>query len=103
MLLREYEPDCVVSIHQPLGCVDYDGPGRELAEAIADAAELPLRKLGGRPGSLGSYVGTEQNVPIITLELPRSASRLSDAAMWERYGSALLAAIGYSTSSPDER
>ena len=98
LLIEEYKPDRVLSIHQPLGCVDYDGPGRELAKAVADAAHLPLRKLGGRPGSLGSYIGNEQKVPIITLELPGSASRLSDAAMWERYGSAVMAAIGSSTA-----
>lgn len=102
-LIEEHKPDRVLSIHQPPGCVDYDGPGRELAKAIAEAAHLPLRKLGGRPGSLGSYIGSEQIVPIITLELPSSASRLSDTAMWERYGNAVMVAIGYSTSSPDAR
>jgi len=92
-LIERYEPNRVVSIHQPVECVDYDGPAESLAVVMARACGLPVRRLGSRPGSLGSYVGLERNTPIITFEWPRAADRLSDDAKWERYGPALLAAI----------
>ncbi len=92
-LITELDPACVVTIHQPLSCIDYDGPGREIVERMAAACGLPVRKLGARPGSLGSYVGVEMGVPIITIELPRRASRYSYEELWETYGEMLLAAI----------
>ena len=93
--LTTYGPTRVVSIHQPINCVDYDGPGRELAEAMSDAigGRLPVQKLGGRPGSLGSYVGETLGVPIITLELPRGADGRSADELWDDYGAALVAFV----------
>ncbi len=99
-LILEERPARVVSIHQPLGCIDYDGPAKDLAELMAQAGPLPVRKLGSRPGSLGSWVGLELRVPIITLELPRSADGLDDSARWEAYGDILLAAIAGRPSTP---
>jgi protein MpaA len=52
-LIRQYTPDRIVSIHQPLACIDYDGPSRALANRMAQYCKLPLEKLGARPGSLG--------------------------------------------------
>ena len=94
-LIRRYEPTVVVQVHQPLRCIDWDGPASALAEAMARACELPLRKLGARPGSLGSYAGVERQIPTVTLELPGSASRLRPETLWARYGDALLAAIQF--------
>jgi len=94
-LIIEERPARIISIHQPLACIDYDGPAAELARIMADSTGLPVRKLGGRPGSLGSWAGLDCGIPIITLELPRSAGRLDREALWRRYGQALLAAIAY--------
>ncbi len=91
-LLERYRPAAVVSIHQPLNCVDYDGPAAGLARSMAAAGDLSVRKLGAKPGSLGSYVGLELGVPIVTVELPRSASRLTHDELWQRYGEMLLLA-----------
>jgi protein MpaA len=93
-VIRDYSPARIVSIHQPLTCVDYDGPGRALATRMAQYCNLPIKKLGARPGSLGAYC-EELKIPIITLELPEGASSLSADALWERYGRGLLAAIAY--------
>jgi len=90
-LIEALEPAVVVSIHQPLACVDYDGPGRGLAAAMAESCRLPVRKLGARPGSLGSWVGVTLGRPIVTLELPQN---VDEATAWERYGEALLVAVG---------
>ena len=56
-LVAHFFPNRVVSIHQPLECVDYDGPAAGLAAAMAEACPLPVEKLGSREGSLGSFVG----------------------------------------------
>lgn len=94
-LLWRFPPDRIVSIHQPLACVDYDGPAEDLARLMADRCDLPVKQLGGRPGSLGSYAGMTLGIPIVTLELPREADRWSARRLWETYGEALLEAVTY--------
>lgn len=94
-LIERHRPNRIVSIHQPLACVDYDGPAAALAQRMAEACGLPVRKLGSRPGSLGAWAGEDLGIPTITLELPGGASKLAPEALWERYGEALLLAIGW--------
>jgi protein MpaA len=88
--IERFAPARVLSIHQPLRCVDYDGPGEALAKSISAAIDgrLPVQKLGGRPGSLGSYLGETRGVPIVTLELPAGVESNEDA-LWRDYGAAL--------------
>jgi protein MpaA len=94
-LIRQYAPDRIVSIHQPLACIDYDGPSRTLADRMAEYCNLPLKKIGAKPGSLGSYAGMTLSIPIITLELPRAADRFNSERLWQEYGPALVAAVVY--------
>jgi len=94
-LIRQYAPGRVVSIHQPLACIDYDGPALALARRMAEYCNLPLIKLGPKPGSLGSYAGVTLRIPTITLELPRTSDRLNSERLWQRYGPALIAAVVY--------
>jgi len=92
-LIQQYRPIRIVTIHQPLSCVDWDGPGRTLAETVSHACGLPVRELRSMPGSLGSYAGVDLQIPTITLELPKGASKRSRQALWQDYGGALLVAI----------
>jgi protein MpaA len=71
--LDRYRPVCVVSVHGPLRCVDPDGPAssRRLAEKMAGAGGMPVRNLPAHPGSMGTYVGVERGVTMITYELDR--------------------------------
>lgn len=94
-IIRRHRPNRIVALHQPLACVDYDGPGKDLAQRMAQACHLPVKKLGARPGSLGSYAGETLGIPIITFEMERSDTQLSAGRLWQRYGKALLAAIMY--------
>lgn len=91
--VQVFDPARVVSLHQPIDCLDYDGPGETLATAMSEAIEgrLPVKKLGGRPGSFGSYVGITLGRPIITMELPKGAEERSATALWDDYGAALVA------------
>jgi len=99
-VLCQYFPNRVVTIHQPLSCVDYDGPFKDLAEAMAAKCKLPVKHLGSRPGSLGSFVGLTLARPIITLELPEDAGMDGDV-LWKEYGEALIAALRYEHEGDD--
>ena len=94
-LIRQYAPDRIVTIHQPLSCIDYDGPGEAMANCMARYCDLHIRKLGAKPGSLGSYAGETLGIPIITFELPNRHGGFNSEQLWERYGAALIAAVVY--------
>jgi len=94
-VIKEYAPSRIISVHQPLNCIDYDGPGEAIAARMAQDCDLPVKKIGARPGSLGSYTGETLKIPTITLELPPEASKMSDEVVWQKYGKALLAAVLY--------
>jgi murein peptide amidase A len=70
--LVDEEVEGVVAIHAPFACVNYDGPASEWAEAIAASCGWPARADIGypTPGSLGSWLGRDRGLPVITLELP---------------------------------
>jgi protein MpaA len=92
-LIEANRPAFIVSIHQPLTCIDYDGPGQAIAENMGRVCDLPVNKLGSRPGSMGAYVGETLGIPIITVELRANDSSLSADKLWAKYGRAMIAAI----------
>ena len=92
-LILEYEPARVVSIHQPVRVIDWDGPADGLAAAMSEACGLKAKRIGSRPGSLGSWFGEKLGRAIITLELPPNVEKLSTDELWDRYGDALLAFV----------
>jgi len=94
-VILQHSPDRIVSIHQPLACIDYDGPAQALAESMGQYCDLPVKKLGARPGSLGSYAGVDMGIPIITFEMRQNDSGLDSNTLWQRYGKALVAAVVY--------
>ena len=102
-LVLEYKPDRIVSLHQPLSCIDYDGPAEPLASRMGEYCDLPVKKVGARPGSLGSYAGVTLGIPIITFEMLPADSKLDSQALWDRYGKALVAAVVYPDKVEPER
>lgn len=64
--------DAVVAVHAPFACVNFDGPALPWARMVAEACGWPVRENIGypTPGSLGSWLGTDRNIPVLTLELP---------------------------------
>ncbi|MCB9853473.1 MAG: DUF2817 domain-containing protein [Phycisphaerales bacterium] len=98
-VIERYHPSRIVSIHQPLRygseCIDHDGPAKPLAEAMSNHTDIPVRRIGSRPGSLGSYAGVTLGIPIITLELPKEVKGWDASRLWTSYGDMLLAAIRY--------
>ncbi|HVX96013.1 MAG TPA: M14 family zinc carboxypeptidase [Polyangia bacterium] len=81
----------VVAVHAPFACVNYDGPARAWAEAVAAACGWPARGDIGypTPGSLGSWLGVDRGVPVLTLELPAGPH----AAFGQQAAAALDAAV----------
>ncbi len=80
--MLQFDPDIVVvfhsstRVHTPF--VNYDGPASHLAEAFADAARPHALNWGvvadmgyPTPGSLGSFIGIDRNIPILTIEFQR--------------------------------
>jgi len=94
-VITTYQPTLIVSIHGTMGCIDYDGPGLDLAYHMKQFCAIPIRKLGARPGSLGSYAGLKLKIPTITLELPRLDDKINLEYLWKFYGNALIAALVY--------
>jgi len=91
--LDEERVEAVVAVHAPFACVNYDGPADAWAEAVSTACGWPVRPQIGypTPGSLGSWLGIDRGIPILTLELPGGplASFRAQAA------AALDRAVGY--------
>ena len=94
-LIKSHRPDRIIVFHEPLDCIDYDGPGRSLADHMARFCDLKVKKLGARAGSLGAYAGETLAIPTITVELTPADGKLSDQLLWQRYGTMLLAGITY--------
>lgn len=99
-IIDQYSPDRIISIHQPLACIDYDGPATTLAVRMSQYCSLPVKKIGARPGSLGSYAGVDLRIPIITFEMRENDAGFDPDILWQRYGKALVAAIVYPDRVP---
>lgn len=63
---EEFKPDFIISIHTPLGVLDFDGPKLKNPPQFSP---LPWISLGNFPGSLGRYMWKDHNVPVLTIEL----------------------------------
>lgn len=101
--IEKYKPNRIVTYHQPLKCIDYDGEGAQaLAEAMGEHTDLPVKRLGGRPGSLGSYFGIDHNIPCITFEMPKNATGKPSEELWDLYGPATIASVVYPKAVPDK-
>jgi protein MpaA len=80
-LLEQYPPHVVITLHAALGCVNWDGPGGQLAQSLASINGYPLcGSLGYEtPGSLGLFTGIDRQVPTVTIELkPKGPTALVD-------------------------
>lgn len=94
-LILEERPARILSFHQPIAVIDWDGPAEALAHVLAAACELPAKRIGSRPGSLGSWSGVDLAIPTVTVELPRAADEIDVDEAWARYGPMLIAAIAF--------
>lgn len=63
---EDFKPDFIISIHTPLGVLDFDGPKLKNPPQFSP---LPWISLGNFPGSLGRYMWKDRNIPVLTIEL----------------------------------
>lgn len=70
-IVKEYNPQIILTLHAPFKVVNYDGDARSLAEEISKIINYPVEANIGypTPGSFGTWAGVERNIPTITLEL----------------------------------
>ena len=107
--MTRFAPDKVVSIHAPLGFLDYDGPGdnkrknlssfekraRDLAYVVSrNSNNYRVLDFVFYPGSLGNFAGNERQVPTVTLELSSTNPRFADK-YWREFFPGLRAAVKY--------
>lgn len=84
--LLAFRPDLVIVFHSSRSgpFVNFDGPALPHAKAFASAAAATdprwrvVPHMGyATPGSLGSYIGVDRNIPILTIEFRRGQSAQS--------------------------
>lgn len=90
-LLEESPPGRIISLHAPLGVVNWDGPDDGAAGLLHEATGWPLASDIGypTPGSLGSWAGVDREIPTVTLELPEGTGE----ECWRAAGEGILAAL----------
>ena len=79
-IIEHFKPDCILSLHQPYRCVNFDGPYDEtcrIAQRISKINGYKIEENIGypTPGSFGTYCGIELKIPTITLELPENEDK----------------------------
>ena len=79
-LIARYRPARVLSVHSISDhqyCNNYDGPAGAWARRLGRCNGYPVTPSIGypTPGSFGTWLGIEERVPVITLELPSHHSR----------------------------
>jgi len=73
--LDDLRPRTIVSIHQPLACVDYSGGTRSVTDWLAGALDLPARRLGSSGGNMTKWFNDKYPAKTaVTLELPPSTT-----------------------------
>jgi protein MpaA len=109
-LIDKYKPDKIISVHTPLGMLDYDGPGDQKyydlirVEKRAKFLGLNIEANSGKfirlvdyrffPGSLGNYAGNERKIPTYTVELPTS-NQFKSHYYWSVLRFALIRALNF--------
>ncbi|MGE3683176.1 MAG: M14 family zinc carboxypeptidase [Bdellovibrionales bacterium] len=63
---EEFKPEFLISVHTPLGVLDFDGPK---VKNPPHFRPLPWIPLGNFPGSLGRFMWVGHKIPVLTIEL----------------------------------
>lgn len=115
-LIDSYKPDKILSIHAPLGFLDYDGPGdglpkmmtptqvkaKRLVTAISEKSRnYRVVDYNFYPGSLGNFAGQERHIPTVTLEL-ESIEPSKVELYWTQFLPGIMQAVHYPFTSPKE-
>jgi murein peptide amidase A len=71
-LIAQTRPQGIVSVHTPYRFVNFDGPADHWATVYSQHSGYPVEPSMGypTPGSFGTWAGLENNIPVLTVELP---------------------------------
>jgi protein MpaA len=71
-LIERAAPDRLIALHSTFRMVNWDGRGAQLASEMSERCGYPVTADMGypTPGSFGAKYGVEQNLEVITLEVP---------------------------------
>lgn len=115
-LIDRYQPDKILSIHAPLGFLDYDGPGdgtlanlsptqkraKKLVQSISEKSKnYKIVDYTFYPGSLGNFAGNERHIPTVTLELETMNPKMVDI-YWQQFLPGIVQAVNYHYVSKEE-
>lgn len=78
--IEDFKPDFIISIHTPLGVLDFDGPKIPAPKF----GPLPWVALGNYPGSLGRYMWKDRSVPVLTVELKNDKSTTKSLEQFDK-------------------
>ena len=72
-IISNYEVKYIISFHSYKPMINVNGPAEEFAKIMEKTLKMPIVDDIGypTPGSLGTYVGKEREIPTITLEFKR--------------------------------
>jgi protein MpaA len=98
--IEKKKPQKIITIHQPLKNINYDGPAQAMAGEMAKINHYPVKANIGypTPGSFGIYTGVTRKIPVVTLELP--GGNTSFDQIWKDNYPAIMAGIHFPVTSP---
>jgi protein MpaA len=93
-LIERYSPKKIITVHSPYKVINFDGPARALADAMAAKSGYEVVEDIGypTPGSFGTYAGKIRQISVVTLELPEDESL---EQVWKDNASSLEAAVRF--------
>jgi hypothetical protein len=77
-----FRPDFIISVHTPYGVLDFDGPKTNVTRKLK-FQNLPWKRMGHYPGSLGRYAWHERKIPVLTIELKGNEFNQPDSYLSE--------------------
>jgi len=95
-LIKNDAPDLVIVCHSSQrgqSFVNYDGPAWPFAARFSRISSYPVvhsNELDSTPGSLGSWLGHDQGIPVLTLEFRRGTD---PARAWDETRQAILSTL----------
>ncbi len=119
-MIDRFRPRKIISLHAPLGFLDYDGPGdqksalhvqskplnssfedtKKIVQVISKStANYRIVDYAFYPGSVGNFAGFERNIPTVTLELETTDAKKVEL-YWQRILPGIIKTISYPIHTP---
>ncbi len=93
-LIESFPPQAILSVHSWIPQINFDGPAEKICQKMAEKNQYKITSHIGYStnGSLGQWMGEDQRIPTITLEVPE---KTDFETVWKENKDALLAFIKY--------